>query len=124
MIADALIQNSTLRSLEICGNKFGVNGVTVILNAMKINSTLKVLSFDQNAIGMVADNVILDALQYNPTIIVYPMPYEQKHRIKESKKININNHDILRSLLDKLIGEDGGIMLSFEFQMRFPAFLF
>ena len=147
-IANALKINSSMTALNLSNNNLGNDGVIALANALKLNSCLLSLILDLNRIGNDAviaiaealkcnicltelnlrqcgikkDGIffIVDALRFNPTILDLETIFDPD-LYKRLRSLKVNTEGDLKFLLEKLIGQDGGKVLSREFRMKFPT---
>lgn len=84
----ALINNTTLKELDIQDNKMGDVGMFTLAKALQINKSLISLHIDKNEIGLNGFLVLQDVLtKYNQTLQYMPFP----HFDVEKAKINLEN---------------------------------
>uniref|UniRef100_A0A7N8X871 NLR family, CARD domain containing 3 n=1 Tax=Mastacembelus armatus TaxID=205130 RepID=A0A7N8X871_9TELE len=64
-MADALMSNQTLQTLDLRGNTVGMKGAKALANALKSNRSLKSLNLQENSLGMDGAIFIATALKGN-----------------------------------------------------------
>jgi len=103
-VASGITKNNTIRALDISSNRFGIDGVAVIMACLKTNTTLESLNMSDNNIGHSEAELIANAL-CNKAI-----------HLKELKMSRNDLHDhsaavICRGVVHKRIG----FILEFRF---------
>jgi Leucine Rich repeat len=125
LIAEALKDNSTLKSLNLAVNAMGMEGTAAIANALIVNSTLTstltTLALVWNGIQINGATAIAAALRFNPSITSIEIDKEFEELFDELLKNAVNTQHDLKHLLEMVIGEDGAQVLSIEFCMKFPV---
>jgi len=68
MIADALKDNHTLKTLNLIGSNICDDGAKIIADAIKVNQSLEKLNLSSNKIGDDGAKVLVDALRVNHSL--------------------------------------------------------
>ncbi|MBA2649379.1 MAG: hypothetical protein H0U75_07250 [Legionella sp.] len=89
-LAGALEFNTSLRLLNLSGNRIGDEGAIVLAEALKVNSSLRVLKLTGSAIGYKGIKALADALVGNTTLLSLDLT---------NNKICLNSIKILIHLL-------------------------
>ncbi|CAF1023065.1 unnamed protein product, partial [Adineta steineri] len=98
----SILNNTSLKTLDIRGNLMGDAGVRVLTHIIKINRHLHTIFYDRNTLSLNNFEEIVDAMEENHAIQYLPIPITDIILMKTTEKDRMEKLQMLMNKLDTL----------------------